>query len=48
LRAEGVANFLASQLRSMKIKNVKITVSGEGAVSGKTSSSYSCVEVFVQ
>jgi hypothetical protein len=47
-RAHSVASFLASQLRSMKVENVKISVSGEGAVSGETSSSYSCVEVFVQ
>ena len=48
LRADSVANFLSTQLRSMKIEGVKISVSGEGAVSGKTSSTYSCVEVFVQ
>ncbi len=47
-RAKSVASFLASQLRSMKVENVKISVSGEGAVPGETSSSYSCVEVFVQ
>jgi uncharacterized repeat protein (TIGR02543 family) len=47
-RARSVASFLASQLRSMKVENVKISVSGEGAVSGETSTSYSCVEVFVQ
>jgi uncharacterized repeat protein (TIGR02543 family) len=48
LRADSVATLLARQLRSMKIEDVKISVSGEGAVSGKTSSTYSCVEVFVQ
>jgi outer membrane protein OmpA-like peptidoglycan-associated protein len=47
-RANSVASFLASRLKSMKVKNVKISVSGEGAVPGRTSSIYSCVEVFVQ
>ncbi|MCU1364233.1 MAG: hypothetical protein JWM55_2061 [Acidimicrobiaceae bacterium] len=47
-RAHGVASFLESRLRSMKVVNVKISVAGEGAVPGKTSSTYSCVEVFVQ
>jgi uncharacterized repeat protein (TIGR02543 family) len=47
-RANSVASFLASRLKSMKVENVKISVSGEGAVPGRTSSIYSCVEVFVQ
>ena len=47
-RAHGVASYLESELRTMKVTGVKITATGEGAVAGKTSSSYSCVEVFVQ
>jgi outer membrane protein OmpA-like peptidoglycan-associated protein len=47
-RADGVANYLKSELRSMKVTGVKISATGEGAVAGKTSSSYSRVEVFVQ
>jgi hypothetical protein len=39
---------LQSELRSMSVTGVKISASGEGAVSGRTSSRYSCVEVFVQ
>jgi uncharacterized repeat protein (TIGR02543 family) len=47
-RASRVASFLQSELRSMSVTGVKISASGEGAVSGRTSSRYSCVEVFVQ
>jgi outer membrane protein OmpA-like peptidoglycan-associated protein len=47
-RASRVASFLQSELRSMNVTGVKISASGEGAVSGRTSSRYSCVEVFVQ
>jgi outer membrane protein OmpA-like peptidoglycan-associated protein len=47
-RATRVANYLQSELRAMNVTGVKISATGEGAVVGKTSSSYSTVEVFVQ
>jgi uncharacterized repeat protein (TIGR02543 family) len=47
-RAHEVATYLESELRAMKVDDVKISASGEGAVVGRTSSLYSCVEVFVQ
>jgi uncharacterized repeat protein (TIGR02543 family) len=47
-RARNVASYLQSELRTLKVNGVKISASGEGAVVGKTSSLYSCVEVFVQ
>jgi uncharacterized repeat protein (TIGR02543 family) len=47
-RAHDVASYLQGELRTMKVTGVKISASGEGAVVGKTSSLYSCVEVFVQ
>ncbi len=47
-RATRVATYLQSELRAMHVTGVKISATGEGAVVGKTSSSYSTVEVFVQ
>src|SRR5665213_812633 len=46
-RAKNVANFLKSDLRALKVRGVAITAAGEGAVTGKTASQYSRVEVFV-
>ncbi len=47
-RAKNVANYLRSELKAMKVTGVTVSAAGEGAVAGKTSSRYSCVEVFVQ
>jgi uncharacterized repeat protein (TIGR02543 family) len=46
-RASHVANFLRSELRSMKVDNVDITTSGQGSVDGSKNASNSRVEVFV-
>jgi hypothetical protein len=46
-RASNVANYLRSELRSMKIDNVEITTSGQGSVDGSKNASNSRVEVFV-
>jgi hypothetical protein len=46
-RASHVANFLRSELRSMKVDNVHITTSGQGSVDGSKNASNSRVEVFV-
>ncbi len=47
-RALNVADFLRTSLGKLKVKGVKITAAGEGAIGGRTSSSYSRVEVFGQ
>lgn len=46
-RATNVANFLKSELNSMKMRGIAISAAGEGAVAGKTGPQYSRVEVFV-
>ncbi len=46
-RARNVANYLRSELRSMKVNNVGITTSGQGSVDGSKNASNSRVEVFV-
>lgn len=46
-RATSVATYLRDQLRSMKVADVSVSAAGEGSVTGKTSSLYSRVEVFV-
>jgi outer membrane protein OmpA-like peptidoglycan-associated protein len=46
-RATNVANYLRSELRSMKVDNVGITTSGQGSVEGSKNASNSRVEVFV-
>jgi outer membrane protein OmpA-like peptidoglycan-associated protein len=46
-RATNVANYLREQLHALKVTGVSIATAGEGSVGGKTSSLYSCVEVFV-
>jgi hypothetical protein len=46
-RADSVANYLRSELRSMKVDNVDITTSGQGSVDGSKNASNSRVEVFV-
>jgi outer membrane protein OmpA-like peptidoglycan-associated protein len=46
-RANNVANYLRDELRAIEMTGVTISVSGQGSVEGKTSSTYSRVEVFV-
>jgi hypothetical protein len=46
-RASNVANYLRSELRSMKIDNVAISTSSQGSVDGSKNASNSRVEVFV-
>jgi Listeria-Bacteroides repeat domain (List_Bact_rpt)/OmpA family len=46
-RANSVANYLRSELRSMNVTNVDITTSGQGSVDGSKSAANSRVEVFV-
>jgi hypothetical protein len=46
-RASNVANYLRSELRSIKVDNVDITTSGQGSVDGSKNASNSRVEVFV-
>jgi outer membrane protein OmpA-like peptidoglycan-associated protein len=46
-RASRVASYLRVELRSMKVTGVAIEAAGEGSLTGKTSSLYSRVEVFV-
>jgi outer membrane protein OmpA-like peptidoglycan-associated protein len=46
-RASNVANYLRDELRSMKVGNVGITMSGQGSVDGSKNASNSRVEVFV-
>jgi outer membrane protein OmpA-like peptidoglycan-associated protein len=46
-RASNVANLLRSDLRTMRVKDVDVTVSGVGSVDGRSNSKYSRVEVFV-
>jgi hypothetical protein len=46
-RANNVANYLRSELRSMNVDNVAITTSGQGSVDGSKNASNSRVEVFV-
>jgi hypothetical protein len=46
-RANHVANYLRSQLRSLKVDNVDITTSGQGSVDGSKNASNARVEVFV-
>jgi outer membrane protein OmpA-like peptidoglycan-associated protein len=46
-RADSVANYLRSELHSMKVDNVDITTSGQGSVDGSKNASNSRVEVFV-
>jgi outer membrane protein OmpA-like peptidoglycan-associated protein len=46
-RADHVANYLRSELRSMKVDNVDITTSGQGSVGESKNASNSRVEVFV-
>lgn len=47
-RATSVADFLRATLGKMKVRDVKITAAGEGAIGGRTSPAYSRVEVFVE
>jgi len=46
-RAVRVETYLRHRLNSMRLKNVRIKASGEGAVSGERGSTFSRVEVFV-
>jgi outer membrane protein OmpA-like peptidoglycan-associated protein len=46
-RAESVAVYLRRELHALHVTGVDISASGEGAISGNTSSLYSRVEVFV-
>jgi outer membrane protein OmpA-like peptidoglycan-associated protein len=46
-RADSVANYLRSELHSMKVDDVDITTSGQGSVDGSKNASNSRVEVFV-
>jgi outer membrane protein OmpA-like peptidoglycan-associated protein len=46
-RAVRVASYLRHELHTLHVEGVHISASGEGAVSGSTSSLYSRVEVFV-
>ena len=46
-RAQSVARYLRLRLHTLHARQVLIKISGEGAVSGETSATYSRVEVFV-
>jgi outer membrane protein OmpA-like peptidoglycan-associated protein len=46
-RADNVANYLRTVLRSMNVDDVDITSSGQGSLDGSQSASNSRVEVFV-
>jgi hypothetical protein len=45
-RARNVANYLRVRLAVLKVRGVRITSVGEGAIAGQSSNSYSRVEVF--
>ena len=47
-RASSVASYLRGRLNALHVKKVVITASGQGAIPGRTSVSYSRVEVFVR
>jgi hypothetical protein len=45
-RARNVANYLRARLAELKVRGVTVTSTGEGAIAGQSSNSYSRVEVF--
>lgn len=45
-RARNVAVYLRNRLADLKVRGVKISSTGEGAIAGQSSNSYSRVEVF--
>ena len=45
-RALNVATYLRSRLRALRVKGVTVRAAGEGAISGRSGSAYSRVEVF--
>jgi uncharacterized repeat protein (TIGR02543 family) len=45
-RARNVASYLRNRLHDMKVRGVTVFSTGEGAIAGQTSNSYSRVEVF--